>query len=275
MRSVKAVHDRRLPCRRRGRRCHRRRRGPAARRHAVGAVAFHRRRRTPAEVRPERAARRRIPACQPAGAGEEPEGARWASSSWSPRTPRRCRARTAICVATVLLDTGIVPMDGAGNPPDRSKRRPASSRSRRSAATARRSASRSATCRPSPTGSLPRSKSRASARSPSIRPSAATASCSPTPEALGFAVRPDEARELALDGHEDHRRRQPAACLPPSRPAGLEPHLVLLPDRPGRGSRRAACRAATRASSAGQDRPIADRHRLLGAHGGAARQGRI
>ena len=70
----------------------------------------------------------------------------------------------SICVATVLLDTGIVPMsepvtrlDARGAGRARRGRRP-------SAATARPSGSPCATCRPSPTGSTRRWRSKGSAR---------------------------------------------------------------------------------------------------------------
>ena len=64
--------DRQLPCRRRGGRRHRGRRGAAARRHALGAVALHRQRPDAPQLRAERAAGRRLPPREPAGAAQAP-----------------------------------------------------------------------------------------------------------------------------------------------------------------------------------------------------------
>ncbi len=81
----------------------------------------------------------------------------------------------AICVATVLLDTGIVPMQ---EPETRMVLEAPGGliEVARPVATARPSASACATSRPSPTSSTPGSKCRGSARSRSTRPMAATAS---------------------------------------------------------------------------------------------------
>ena len=89
--------------------------------------------------------------------------------------------------------------------------------------------------------------------------------------ALGFAIRPDEAQGSGGDRHEDHPSGQRADRLQASRASGMGSHL-LLPDRgaarrPGRRS----ARRQRRGGAPWQDRPLADRHRLLGPHGGASR----
>ncbi len=76
------------------------------------------------------------------------------------------------------------------------------SRSWRSAGTGGPSRSRCATCRPLPTGSRFRSRSRASARSPWTPPLAATVFVMADARALGFDIRPDEARDLAVLGRK-------------------------------------------------------------------------
>jgi hypothetical protein len=69
----------------------------------------------------------------------------------------------------------------------------------------------------------------------------------------------------------DHRCRQPAAGLCPPGQPGLEPYLVL-PVRHATGrARQVSSIAACLRHRPRQDRPIAHRHRCLGAHGGAAR----
>ena len=87
--------------------------------------------------------------------------------------------------------------------------------------------------------------------------------------ALGFAIEPDEARELSLDGRAHPRRRARAAAVrAPREPR--DPRRLDRADRgalAGRRRRHAQCRRG-RARSA---RPQPDRHGPLRAHGGAAR----
>ncbi len=85
---------------------------------------------------------------------------------------------------------------------------------------------------------------------------------------LGFAIQADEARDLAELG-----MRITEAANEQLGFDQMETHLVLpicRPLDPGRGclGRRQCGGDSTR-----QDRPLPHRHRLLGAHGGAARQG--
>jgi proline racemase len=87
---------------------------------------------------------------------------------------------------------------------------------------------------------------------------------------LGFSIVPDEARDLASLGAQDHRCRQPAAGLHPPGQPGLEPYLVLPVCHATGRARRSAQRAACLRHRPRQDRPITHRHRCLGAHGGAA-----
>ena len=69
----------------------------------------------------------------------------------------------------------------------------------------------------------------------STPPMAATASSSSTRRRSGFALTPDEARELAETRHAHHPRGERAARLPPPGEPGLGAHL-LLPDRRRRSS---------------------------------------
>ena len=87
--------DRRLPRGRRGGRCHRRRSRPATRRHAVGTVPLHRPRPAAPPLRAERAARRGCSATSTCWCRRRTPAPPWASSSWSPKTRRRCRDPTA------------------------------------------------------------------------------------------------------------------------------------------------------------------------------------
>jgi trans-L-3-hydroxyproline dehydratase len=91
--------------------------------------------------------------------------------------------------------------------------------------------------------------------------------------ALGFAIVPDEARDLAVLGVRITRAADEQLGF--SHPRGrMGPHFLLPVRRPARdGGRRRARRRQRRGGPAGQDRPLADRHRLLGAHGGAACEG--
>ena len=92
-------------------------------------------------------------------------------------------------------------------------------------------------------------------------------------QALGFSITPDEARDLAEVGMTITPGRERTARVRASREPRLGPHLVL-PDRGAGhdGGRRPRC-AQRRRDQARQNRSLALRHRLLGPHGGAARQG--
>ena len=92
--------------------------------------------------------------------------------------------------------------------------------------------------------------------------------------ALGFAIAPDEARELAETGIRITRAaNEQLGFTHPTNPDWT--HILVLPDRrAGRAARRHADGGQRRRHPARQDRPLAHRHRRLGAHGGAAGQGR-
>ena len=178
----------------------------------------------------------------------------------------------SICVATVLLDSDIVPMQEPQTrltleAPGGLIEVVADCRRRQG-----RANQRAETCPRSPTGSTPRSRSKGlgalnvdiayggdsfvivDAREPRL--------CDPARR----GARPRRSR------HENHRRGERAIGLRPSRecrtgatsrsassPAPLvEEDGVLTGRQRGGGAAR-------------QDRPLADRHRLLGAHGDAAR----
>ena len=106
----------------------------------------------------------------------------------------------SICVATVLLDSGILPMQE----PQTRLTLEAPGGLIEVVADCRDGKAeriqRSRTSLPSSTGSTRRSRSRVSARSRSTSPMAATVSSSSTRATLGFAIRPDEARDLAETG---------------------------------------------------------------------------
>ena len=85
---------------------------------------------------------------------------------------------------------------------------------------------------------------------------------------LGFALRADEAAELVATG-EDHPRGQRTTGLPPPDQPGLGPSVLLPAGRAAGAPRRCPRREQRGGHPPRQDRPLALRHRLLGADGGA------
>ena len=172
----------------------------------------------------------------------------------------------AICVATVLLDAGILPMQEPRNALHARSARRAGRRHRRvpqrqgrahldrKRALVRRQARCAARGR------------RALARSRSTSLTAATVSSSSTRRArlrdpAGRSARPRR------NGRPHHRRRQRAARLLPSRAQRLGPHLVLSLRRAARARGKRASKRARLRRPPRQDRPLPDRDRLLGPHG--------
>ncbi len=91
--------------------------------------------------------------------------------------------------------------------------------------------------------------------------------------AAGFALTPDEAHDITLTGMKITRAANEQLGFRHPQNDGLEPHLLLPVHRSGARRGRRAQRPQHRGDRAGQARPLALRHRLLGAHGGAACQG--
>ena len=176
----------------------------------------------------------------------------------------------SICVATVLLDSGILPMSEPRDAPDAGGAGRPDRGGRASAATARPSASPCATCPPSPTDwTRPRSR----------RPRHAQGRHRLWRRQFRHRRRPEaRLRDPSRRGarsrrtrHEDHRGGERPARIFPSGKPGVGPHLVLPVRRPAEPRGRRADRPQRGCRAAGQDRPLADRHRLQRAHGGAAR----
>ena len=89
--------------------------------------------------------------------------------------------------------------------------------------------------------------------------------------ALGFAIAPDEARDLAETGMRITAAANEQLGFSPSRGRGLGSHLLLPVRRAARARGQRAQRPQRRRRPPRQDRPLADRNRLQRPDGDAAR----
>ncbi len=173
-----------------------------------------------------------------------------------------------ICVATVLLETGMVEM----HEPETSLRleAPAGVIEVTAACANGKCESVELTNVPCFAGQLDARARGAGARHPdaSMSPSAACGTRSPTRSALGFSLEPSEAAELSSAGEAIRRGRPGAAPLRP--PA--EPRDRRREHRPDRGAvaRRRSGDEERGRRRAGTARPVGDRHRPQRAHGDAS-----
>ena len=196
----------------------------------LGTIAFHRNRRTTAQFRSGRAARRVFRHVNLLVPAKNPR-AQMGFIIMEPEDTPPMSGSNAICVATVLLDTGIVPMvepvtlltleAPAGLVEITAQ-----------CSVARRNGSPSAICRRLPTASTPLSRWKALAHLLWIPPGGAVLS-SPTP-AFGFDMMPDEAREIAVIGMKITAAANAQFAFATA--CGLEPFLVLLHDRAAGGN---------------------------------------
>ena len=173
----------------------------------------------------------------------------------------------SMCVATVLLETGIVPMQEPETPS--CSRRPGGLVAVPRAAAAKSSASRCESavfCRPA--GCAVRSAGPGDVDR-STPPSGATASSS-SMRTRWVSAAPRRSERHRSHGRKDHARRRGAAALRLPGRRGLGPRVFLPDAAPLLRGRRAVGLNAV-AIRPGQDRPVALRHRLFGPDGGAAR----
>ena len=214
----------------------------------------------------ERAPRRRVPPHQFAGAAEG-QRAQMGFIIMEPVHTPPMSGSNGICVATVLLETGILPMQ---EPETRLTLEAPGGIVEVFAACrdGRWSASWCATSLPSPTGSAPPSKWRGSARSRSTRPMAATAPSSSMrrPRLRAHAGRGTRARGSR---HARHARCERAARFPPPENPDWA-HISFCQIAGQLGREDGALSGSGRRDPAWQNRPLAHRDRLFGAYGRVA-----
>ena len=190
-----------------------------------------------------------------------------------------------MCVVTVLLETGMLPMTRAGHRADARGAGRADPRARRLRATARSPASRSATCRRSRrTSDAPVEVPHAGHGRRSTSPTAACSTSSPTPSRFGLRLTPGRRRRHRPHHRDDQGGRQRAA-------AGRPPGAARVRGDHDRPAVRAAARSGEQPAQRRhrldrdarlgpardldrRDRPLAVRDRDLGPDGDAPRQGR-